>query len=61
MMANLGGKPGELHFTVTVKRAETGLEETIEMVGVVEGMTGDEAEALMTELGIPVVKPELKE
>lgn len=56
-MANLGGQPGELRFTVTVKRAATGLEETFEMIGKVEGMSGDEVEAAMIELGIPVVKP----
>lgn len=32
-MADLQGKPGELRFTVTVKRAATGKVETCEMVG----------------------------
>lgn len=32
-MSQLSGVPGELRFTITVKRAVTGLEETFEMVG----------------------------
>lgn len=33
MGAELKGVPGELSFTVTVKRAATGKEETFQMVG----------------------------
>lgn len=32
-MINLGGQPGELHFTIEVKRAATGETETFEMIG----------------------------
>ena len=32
-MSNLQGQAGELHFTLTVKRAETGKTETFQMVG----------------------------
>jgi hypothetical protein len=32
-MPDLQGQPGELRFTLTVKRAATGKEETFEMVG----------------------------
>ncbi len=32
-MSELKGKPGELSFIVTIKRAATGLEETYQMVG----------------------------
>ena len=35
MSNDIVGKPGEVHFTVTIKRAATGKEETYEMVGVV--------------------------
>ena len=56
-MSNLGGKPGELHATITITRAATGKVETYEVVGKVEGMSGDEAEVAMKELGIPIVKP----
>ena len=36
-MTELNGKPGELRFTVSVKRAATGKVETFEMVGKVTG------------------------
>ena len=36
-MAELNGKPGELRFTVEVKRAATGKVETYELIGKVEG------------------------
>ncbi len=42
-MSNLKGQEGEVRFTVTVKRADTGKEDTYEMVGKV---TADEAEQL---------------
>lgn len=32
-MAELGGQPGELRFTIEVKRAATGETETFELVG----------------------------
>lgn len=34
-MADLGGQPGELHFTIEIKRAATGEVETHEMVGTI--------------------------
>lgn len=36
-MAELNGKPGELRFTVEVKRAATGKVETFELIGKVDG------------------------
>ena len=36
MMNNLTGQLGELSFTVTVKRKDTGKEETYQMVGYVD-------------------------
>ncbi len=36
-MVELKGNPGEVRFTVTVKRAETGLEETYDMIGTIIG------------------------
>jgi hypothetical protein len=42
-MNNLQGQEGEVRFTVTVKRAATGKEETFEMVGKV---TSDQSEQL---------------
>ncbi|MFA6040542.1 MAG: hypothetical protein WC733_03485 [Methylophilus sp.] len=35
-MSNLNGQMGELSFTVTVKRKETGKEETYNLVGYVD-------------------------
>lgn len=35
MSNDIVGQPAEVHFTVTVKRAETGKEETYEMVGTI--------------------------
>jgi hypothetical protein len=32
-MINLSAQPAELHFTLEITRAETGLTETVEMVG----------------------------
>ena len=32
-MINLGSEPAELRFTLEITRAETGLKETVEMVG----------------------------
>lgn len=32
-MIELGGKPGELRFTIEIKRAETGKVETYELIG----------------------------
>ena len=42
-MSDLQGQTGEVRFTLTVKRAETGKEETFDMVGKI---THDEAEQL---------------
>jgi len=48
-MNNLVGQPAELHMTVHVTRAATGLTETVELVG---RITVEEAQAL----GIEEVK-----
>ena len=40
-MINLASQPAELHFTLEIARAETGLKETIEMVGHVIPETPD--------------------
>jgi hypothetical protein len=40
-MAQLQGKPGELRFTVEIKRAATGKVETFEMIGRVQEDGGD--------------------
>lgn len=40
-MINLGGQPGELRFTLEIKRAATGETETVELVGKI---TPDEEE-----------------
>lgn len=32
-MIELSGQPAELHFTLEIKRAATGLTETVQMVG----------------------------
>jgi hypothetical protein len=32
-MSDLAGKPGELHFSVTVKRKDTGKTETYDLIG----------------------------
>ena len=37
----LNGKPGELRFTIEVKRAATGKVETYQMTGKVDGDGGD--------------------
>lgn len=42
-MIELKGTPGEIRFTVTVKRAATGQEETYEMVG---GLSAEQLEQL---------------
>jgi hypothetical protein len=34
-MIELNGQPAEVAFTITIKRKETGLEETYNMVGVI--------------------------
>lgn len=36
-MAELKGKPGELRFTIEVKRKDTGKTETFEMIGKIDG------------------------
>lgn len=43
-MIELAGKPAEVHFTIEVKRAATGLTETYQMVGhvVPEPIVGEE-------------------
>ena len=43
-MIELAGKPAEVHFTIEVKRAATGLTETYQMVGhvVPEPTVGEE-------------------
>lgn len=33
---NIGGEPAELRFTITIKRAATGEEETHELIGHIE-------------------------
>lgn len=40
-MAKLEGKPGELRFTVEIKRAATGKVESYEMIGRVNGDGGN--------------------
>ena len=35
-MINLAGQPAEVRFTIDIVRAETGLTETIEMIGVIQ-------------------------
>jgi hypothetical protein len=40
-MADLQGKPGELRFTIEVKRAATGKVETFEMIGKVNDDGGN--------------------
>lgn len=37
MTSNLGGQPGELRFTIEVKRKATGKVETFELIGKVNG------------------------
>ena len=36
-MSNLESQPAEIRFTIEVKRAATGVTETVEMVGVIQG------------------------
>ena len=36
-MSSLQGKPGELRFTIEVKRAATGKVETYDMIGKIDG------------------------
>jgi hypothetical protein len=40
-MAELVGQPGELRFTVEIKRKATGKTETYELIGKVNGDGGD--------------------
>lgn len=43
-MTELKGQAGELRFTLEITRAATGEKETVELVGLVDGLGGDENE-----------------
>ncbi len=43
-MTELSGSPGELHFTIEIKRAATGETETVELVGTILPDEDEDAE-----------------
>ena len=49
-MSDLSGQRGELAITVTVKRKETGKEETYRLVSIVEGEDADKAMRIVDEV-----------
>lgn len=43
-MPELQGQPGELRFTIEIKRADTGVVETHELVGTIIGVQDEQEE-----------------
>ena len=53
-MISLAGQPAEVRFTLDIKRATTGLTETIEMVGLIQPDQETQAAPLPEIEGVPV-------
>jgi len=51
-MSELKGQPGEIRFTVTIKRAATGKEETYDLVG---AATPEQVAALLKEKPVDTI------